>query len=129
MKKDNVRKNTLSLMVVMLYLLFFGVGSWALSNVFEQTSPGQRWHPRRAPANAEFIGDQVCAQCHKNKVVLQAQSAMGMAMEPVGNSKVLTENPLMTFRSGPYAYEIKRKDKQSFYTVTDGKETISLPIL
>jgi hypothetical protein len=54
---------------------------------------------------------------------------MGIAMETVANSKVLAENPLMTFRSGPYSYEIKRKDKQSIYTVTDGKETISLPIL
>jgi len=42
---------------------------------------------------------------------------------------VLTANPAMTFRIGNYFYEIKRKDKQSVYSVTDGKETISLPIL
>ena len=54
---------------------------------------------------------------------------MAMAMETVADSKVLTENPNMTMRSGQYSYEIKRKDKQSFYTVTDGRETISLPIL
>ena len=48
-------------------------------------------------------------------------------MEPVAYSKVLAENPVMTFSSGPFTYEIKRKDKQSTYTVTDGKETISLP--
>jgi nitrate/TMAO reductase-like tetraheme cytochrome c subunit len=113
----------------MLFLLLLGVGSWASSNLFKQQTTAVRWHPRRAPANAEFVGDQVCAQCHKNIVALQSQSAMGMAMEPVANSKVLTENPVMTFRSGPYAYEIKRKEKQSFYTVTDGTETITLPIL
>jgi len=54
---------------------------------------------------------------------------MAMAMEPIAESKVLIANPAMTFRAGNYAYEIKRKDKGSIYSVTDGKETISLPIL
>ena len=118
-------RTILSLMVVVLCLLIFGVDS----KVFDQTGPGQRWHPRRSPTNVEFKGDQVCVECHKKQVVTQSQSAMGMAMEPVANSKVLAENPVMTFNSGPYTYEIRRKDKQSTYTVTDGKETISLPIL
>jgi hypothetical protein len=59
----------------------------------------------------------------------QAQSSMGMAMESVRDSKVLNGNPRMTFRTGPYTYEIKRQDKQSIYTVTDGKDAISLPIM
>jgi len=54
---------------------------------------------------------------------------MAMAMETIAESKVLTANPAMTFRIGNYNYEIKRKDKQSIYAVTDGKETISLPIV
>src|SRR5438094_9865183 len=74
-------RTILSLMVVVLCLLIFGVGS----KVFYQTSPGQRWHPRRSPANVEFKGDQVCVECHKKQVVTQSQSAMGMAMEPVAN--------------------------------------------
>src|SRR4051812_44067738 len=122
-------KNTLRLVVVMLFLLLVAVGSWASSNLFGQQGPLVRWHPRRPPANAEFVGDQACAQCHKKMVAQLSQSAMGMAMEPVADSKVLIENPVMTFRSGPYTYEIKRQEKQSSYTVTDGKETITLPIL
>jgi hypothetical protein len=35
----------------------------------------------------------------------------------------------MTFRHGPYSFEIKRKNKESIYTVTDGRETVSLPVL
>jgi len=125
MKRRNIKRTTLTLTIAILCLLILGGGS----KVFDQTSSGQRWHPNRSPANVEFEGDQVCAECHKSKVITQSQSAMGMAMEPVANSKVLAENPVMTFSSGPYTYEIKRKDKQSTYTVTDGKETISLPIL
>ena len=47
----------------------------------------------------------------------------------MGDSKVLNQNPRMTFRAGPYSYEIKRQGKQSIYTVTDGKDAISLPIM
>lgn len=124
----NITKNNLRLAIVILFLLALGVSSWASSNLFSQEGHAVRWHPRRSPANARFVGDQACAECHGKLVAVQSLSPMGMAMEPVSDSRVLTENPVMTFRSGPYSYEIKRKDKESFYTVTDGKETVTLPI-
>jgi hypothetical protein len=126
MKSHNIRKNALSSIIVILCLLIFGLGF----RVFDQTPPAsQRWHPRRVPVDARFVGDKACAECHKKMALTQAQSSMGMAMEPVGESKVLTQNARMTFRSGPYSYEIKRQGKQSIYTVTDGKDAITLPIL
>ena len=78
---------------------------------------------------AELVGDRVCAGCHIDKAASHPKTGMAMAMEPVAESKVLIENPAMSFRIGNYTYEIKRKDKESVYSVTDGKETISLPIL
>ena len=129
MTDRGVSKNALRWTVLASYLLVFGSVSWASSVVFPQKSTAERWHPRKVPADADFVGDQACAECHKNKVVSHAQTAMAMAMEPVSDSRVLTENPNMSFRIGPYSYEIRRKDKQSFYTVTDGQETISLPVL
>jgi hypothetical protein len=126
MKDHTVWKNSLRL-VILLCLLIVGVGTLG-SNFVNQQISVVRWHPRRTPAKTQFVGDQVCAGCHKDLVALQSKSAMGMAMEPIASSKVLTENPIMTFRNGPFTYEIKRKDKQSFYTVTDGKDTITLPI-
>jgi hypothetical protein len=53
---------------------------------------------------------------------------MALAMEPVTESRVLTENPRLTLQLGPYSYEIRRQGKQSFYSVTDGKNTISVSI-
>ena len=32
-------------------------------------------------------------------------------------------------RVGPYTYEVKRNGKESTYSVTDGKETLSFPIV
>jgi hypothetical protein len=128
-KGFNIGKNGLRLTVVALFLLFLGAASWASSGLAVRQGPAARWHPTKPPANAEFVGDQVCAQCHKKAAAQLSQSAMGMAMEPVADSRVLSENPSMTFRTGPYTYEIKRQDKQSTYTVTDGKETVTVPIL
>jgi hypothetical protein len=121
--------NALSCSVIVVYLLILGGGSWASSFVSSQSSPIERWRPRRIPVGAELVGDAVCAQCHAAKTASHAKTGMAMAMENVDDSKVLTSNPSMTFRIGNYTYEIKRKDRQSIYSVTDGKETISLPIL
>jgi hypothetical protein len=52
-----------------------------------------------------------------------------MAMESVADSRVLSANPALIFRNGPYSYSINRQAKQSTYTVTDGKERLTIPIL
>jgi hypothetical protein len=54
---------------------------------------------------------------------------MAQAMEPVAGSKVLTEHPKLSMRVGPYTYEIKRNGKESSYSVSDGKDTITFPIV
>ncbi|HJP94917.1 MAG TPA: multiheme c-type cytochrome [Pyrinomonadaceae bacterium] len=89
----------------------------------------QRWNPRTVPADAVFLGDQACTECHKKFSTSFPATGMAMAMEPIGASKVLGDNPQLTMRIGPYTYEIKRSGDKSTYSVTDGKETISLPII
>jgi len=88
-----------------------------------------RWNPRKVPADAVFLGDRACGECHKKYVAAHAQTGMAMAMEPIGTSKVLGENQQLTMRNGPYSYQIKREGKQSSYSVSDGKDTITLPIV
>ena len=88
----------------------------------------QRWNPRRVPVGTEYIGDQACAECHKRASASFAKTGMALGMEQIGSSKVLTENPNLTLQLGPYKYEVKRDGKQSTYSVTDGKDTISVPI-
>src|SRR6266498_2929470 len=105
-----VRKNALSWIVVALFLLIFGAGSWASSIVFPQTSPALRWRPRRVPVGAELVGNRVCAECHRDMTASHLKTGMAMAMETVAESRVLTANPAMTFRIGNYTYEIKRKE-------------------
>jgi Cytochrome c554 and c-prime len=124
-----VRTYSLTLIAILLGLLAAGVVAWAPSLASGQVRSGGRWNPRRVPVGAEFVGDQACGECHKKLVGSHAQSGMAIAMEPVTDSRVLVQNPQLSMRVGPYLYEIKRNGKQSFYSVTDGKETISLPIV
>jgi hypothetical protein len=110
-------------------VLLFSEGLGPAEVIFGQNANTRQWHPTRVPAGTKFLGDQVCAECHQSRVTLQRQNSMALAMEPVAESKVLAAHPQMTFRSGAYSFEIVRRDNQSIYTVTDGKEKISLPIL
>ena len=95
--------------------------------IFSQNAT-QKWNPRRVPAGTEFVGDAACGECHKKASAAFAKTGMFLAMEPVNESTVLTDNPKLTLQIGPYSYEIKRQGKQSFYSVTDGKDTMSVPI-
>jgi len=120
----NSRGKQYSLVAVAIVL-----GFAALAVVNGQMSAVQRWNPRRVPADTVFVGDQACSECHKKQFASHGQSGMAMAMEPVAGSLVLNSNPKLSMRVGPYTYEIKRNGKQSSYSVTDGKDTVSFPIV
>ena len=93
-----------------------------------QMSAVRRWNPRRVPVDTMFAGDQVCGECHKKQFASATSSGMAQAMEPVAGSKILGDNPKLKMTVGPYTYELTRNGKQSTYSVTDGKDTISFPI-
>src|SRR5262249_35269468 len=97
-----------------------------------RSGPAQRgkvWRPTRIPAGVNFTSSQACAECHKDKVAVQEKSSMGLALELVAEAPTLRSHKRLTIRTGKFSYEIIRDGDQSIYTVTDGKETISEPIL
>ncbi len=49
-------------------------------------------------------------------------------METSRECGILKAHPLLVFHSGKYSYRIERKGDQSFYTVTDGVQTITVPV-
>jgi Cytochrome c3 len=53
---------------------------------------------------------------------------MARALETVKEAEILRANPALTAKLGDYSYEIKRSGDQSIYTVTDGKDTIRVPL-
>lgn len=85
------------------------------------------WRPRSA--DARFVGRETCAQCHTNEAAAQHATPMGKALEPVAESQILRSHQRLTFRLGAFSYQIMRQGNQSIYSVTDGTQTISEPIL
>ncbi|MGA8028562.1 MAG: multiheme c-type cytochrome [Bryobacteraceae bacterium] len=69
-----------------------------------------------------------CAQCHPAQAKPHPLTGMAHAIETIAECTILRENPLLNFKSGPYSYSIKRDGFQSLYTVTDGVNSITVPI-
>jgi hypothetical protein len=68
-----------------------------------------------------------CTDCHE-QAATQPSTTMGHALEAVDTSKVLTAHPVLTRVIGKYSYRIVRKQNQSFYSVNDGANTVTMPI-
>jgi cytochrome c554/c'-like protein len=68
-----------------------------------------------------------CAACHVEGKT-QPETSMAHALEAVSDPGLLARLPLLTFNQGGYSYRIERRGEQSIYTVTNEKETLSLPI-
>jgi hypothetical protein len=69
-----------------------------------------------------------CATCHPAEGKAQPVTSMANALQTIAECRILKENPLLTFQEGKYSYRIERKGEQSIYSVTDGRQTISVPL-
>lgn len=68
-----------------------------------------------------------CVACHV-EAKSQPATSMAHALETVEQCQTLSARPLMTFQDGKYSYRIERHGDQSSYTVSDGLQTLTLPI-
>jgi hypothetical protein len=84
--------------------------------------------PPTAPVTAFSRNVRNCATCHPAQARLQPATSMAHAMELVAECGILRSHPLMTTQGNGYSYKIERKGDRSIYTVTDGTQTLSVPI-
>ena len=90
------------------------------------SKPG--WWPRKGDApRSDYVGAKVCAECHSNLVQEQQQHAMAHTSMPVAESSHL--NPPGKFDLGPYHFAIGSDKSGITYTVTDGAQTFSAPVI
>jgi len=88
-----------------------------------------RWWPTKGTASREeFLGPNVCADCHASKFRTQTQTPMAHAAMRPADSEALRSHDQLTFSLPPYNYQISRQKDGSLFFVTDGKQTISLPL-
>jgi hypothetical protein len=114
-------------------LALFALASYAVvayaGGMQKPSSPLSDWRPARDTAGVRYVGSAVCAQCHSEQSSTYAGTPMARAAELPAESEVLAGHPRLTFREGPYTYQIARQGNRTVYTVSDGAATISAPIL
>ena len=86
------------------------------------------WRPNSETRGIRFVGNKVCADCHP-KEAAQLNTPMAQALEVAPDCKIVTARGKLTFRNGPYTYEIARLGQSVNYTVSDGTKSITTPIL
>jgi len=126
----NAGKKSLAMGSLALWAVIrLGSSSLTGGQVQAQRNPLSDWRPTDDSPGIRFVGSRACAQCHKHEAATQLQTSMAHALEATSECQILNEHRRMTFREGPYSYQIVRHDTRSIYTVSDGVDTISEPIL
>jgi hypothetical protein len=69
-----------------------------------------------------------CATCHTGLVAAYAHAAMRNALESPGQDPILESHPNLSVHLGGYSYSVQTKDGRSTYTVSDGTDSLTLPI-
>jgi Cytochrome c3 len=77
-----------------------------------------------APATA---GQSTCAPCHR-QAKTQAASGMAKALERGEDCSILKENRRLTFTDHQFTYKIERDGDRSLYSVSNGQDTVTVPI-
>src|SRR5262245_34327905 len=53
--------------------------------------PSPDWRPTHAPANARYVGNESCSQCHTEGAT-QLNTPMAQALEPVAERRLLMKH-------------------------------------
>lgn len=70
-----------------------------------------------------------CATCHEEQALPQPATQMAHAMETAHSNDVLAGHPRLTFRKDEYSYSVITKNGHSVYVVSNGTQTVSVPIV
>ncbi|MDQ5835686.1 MAG: cytochrome c family protein [Acidobacteriota bacterium] len=88
-----------------------------------------KWRPARDYSGGAYAGASACAECHAKEARTQGGTPMGRASETPADCEILKTHARLTFRNGPYTYNVTRDGERATYTVADGAGTISEPVL
>ena len=119
-------------LAVEIAVLYLALGSCAsldgAENEVERQLDRVEWQPTQAAPGARYVGREVCAQCHPRETTAQKSTAMAHALARPAESLVLQAHPRLTFSDGPYRYTIEQNGDRVSYAVTNGADTISVPV-
>ncbi|HEX3681684.1 MAG TPA: multiheme c-type cytochrome [Bryobacteraceae bacterium] len=69
-----------------------------------------------------------CGSCHVAEAKSQPETSMAHALQLPADDPLFEKRPALTVSLGAYSYTIERRNGGLIYSVTDGNDTISVPI-
>ncbi len=87
------------------------------------------WPTKRSASREDYVGTAECARCHSKMTATQLATPMAHASTPAATSGILREHEQFSRRGVPYSYTITRTETGSTYSVSDGTNSISAPLL
>lgn len=118
----------LTALAVSAVLCFGGIRLYTSPALAQSISPLSLRQSRDYPG-VRYVGSEVCARCHKAEAESRLATPMAHALEPAAACGILAQGRRLTFANGPYVYSLTGAGGHSAYTVTDGKRTITEPVL
>ncbi|MGA2217543.1 MAG: multiheme c-type cytochrome [Terracidiphilus sp.] len=100
------------------------VGWWLIAFIYIGLTIWTANAQSRQAANAA----PTCATCHAGVATSFVHAPMHHALESPGANPVLDTHPILTTVLDGYTYTVQTKDGKSTYTVTDGKDSLTVPI-
>ena len=83
------------------------------------------WPTQGKAARGEYVGAEVCADCHEAKVQTQKQSTMAHAASRAKDSEALRRHRRLDLKVGAYGYELATREGQSTLKVSNGEAGLS----
>ena len=84
--------------------------------------------PTFAQSKKSSTSAVTCGTCHVGVATSYSHAPMRHAMESPGANPALETHPNLSVQMGQYFYTVQTKDGKSTYTVSDGKDSLTLPI-
>jgi hypothetical protein len=86
------------------------------------------WRPNSETRGIHYVGNKVCAECHAQQAK-QLTTPMAQALEVAPDCRIVTAKGKLSFTNGPYTYNLSRDGNSIVYSITDGKNRITEPVL
>ena len=85
------------------------------------------WWPTKSTfAESEYLGPQACAECHSAEAESQRKTPMAQAGGRAEDSAILQGHEHLSFHLGAYDYDVAHTDREATYSVSDGKQSLSV---